>query len=130
MIEPDSERDLITDMEQAPWFVEKLRANRAYAQNVYAALCNMRWQLVDVMPILRDQYWSCSWRMSGGIVASLRNSGEDYLDYYCSGIGGGFQYDDDIPADYVAEGVVTDEVRADLARLGWHASAWPDKESV
>ena len=100
-----------------------------YAQNVYAALCNMRWQPKDVMPILKDEYWSCSWRSSGGIVADLRGNNEDYMDYYCSGIGGGISLDDNRPEGYVAEGEVTDEIRNDLAALGWHPSPWPkDKD--
>jgi hypothetical protein len=49
--------------------------------------------------------------MSGGIIADLRGCGENYLDYYCSGI---------INLDgYVSESVVTDEIRLDLAKMGW-----------
>jgi hypothetical protein len=78
--------------------------NDAYAQNLYAALCNNRF-------FKENQEWTCSWRMSGGIVADIRNCGEDYLNWYCSGI-------DNIP-NYKPEGCVSDEIRKDLLELGW-----------
>jgi len=122
------DRDLYEDMQACDWFIAKLQERR-YAQNVYAALCNMRWQPMDVMPILRDEYWSCTWRSAGGLVAELRGQGEDYMDYYCSGIQD-FSSDQTDPnfvsGGYVAESVVTDEVRADLASMGWRPSEWPD----
>jgi hypothetical protein len=123
------DRDLYEDLEACAWFQQKIQ-DKTYAQNVYAALCNMRWQPLDVMPILKDEYWSCSWRSAGGIVADLRGSGEDYLDYYCSGIGDGLGNGDaDRTLGYVPEGTVTDEIRADFASLGWHPSPWPkDKD--
>ena len=123
------ERDLEEDMEASTWFKQKIQ-DKTYAQNVYAALCNMRWQPTDVMPILKDEYWSCSWRSAGGLVADLRGSNEDYMDYYCSGIGDGLgNGDEDRTKGYVPEGEVTDEIRNDLAALGWHPSPWPkDKD--
>ena len=49
----------------------------------------------------------------------------DYIDWYCSGIKGspsineeGKENDDGING-YVGEGVVTDEIRDDLLKLGW-----------
>ena len=75
------------DMSQADWFVSRVRGSDAYAQNLYAALCNNSFQKQDVWLILKDAYWSCSWRSAGGIVADLRDCGEDYMDWYCSGIG-------------------------------------------
>lgn len=121
------DRDLYNDMEAADWFVAKVRnPNRRYAQNLYAALCNMRWQPIEVFPILADEFWSCTWRSAGGIVADLRASDEDYMDYYCSGIGGGFSPEDEIKAGYVSEGQVTEEIREDLLKLGWQPSEWPD----
>ena len=42
---------MYNDMESAEWFVTKVRDSKTYAQNLYAAMCNMRWQKVDVMPI-------------------------------------------------------------------------------
>ncbi len=111
--------------------VQKIQSSRRYAQNLYAAFCNMQWQPADVVTILKDQYWTASWRAAGGIVARLRDQNEDYLDYYCSGMGGLADYDRD-PTEwreetgFVPEGTVTDEVRADLARLGWHPVPYDD----
>jgi len=111
------DRDLEEDMSRTEWFLNKIKANDSYAQNIYSALCNMRWQPQDIMPILKDEYWSCSWRSAGGIVADLRKVGEDYIDWYCSGMSNN-------PGS-VPEGTVTDEVREDLFRLGWVPSPWP-----
>lgn len=104
-----------------------------YAQHIYAALCNNEFQKNDVMPILKDIRWSCSWRHAGGIVADIRQEG-DYMDWYCSGIN---RKPDDVTEQdfnnmsleqqkyhleskaFVAESDVTDEVRADLFNLGW-----------
>jgi hypothetical protein len=124
------DRDLENELSECAWFLEKIRTRQDYAQNVYAALCNMRWQPLDVMPILKDEYWSCSWRSAGGIVADFRNSHndtvEDYMDWYCSGIGDGLgNGDSDRTRGYVPEGTVTDEIRADFASLGWTPSPWP-----
>ena len=109
--------NLERDMKDAKWFVDKVRANETYAQNLYAALCNNAFQKVEVVPILKDEVWSCSWRYAGGIVADLRCEG-DYLDWYCSGIRGPANSDNN---DYrfVGESHVTDEIREDLKQLGW-----------
>jgi len=128
------DRDLEEDIWQSTEILNKIKTRTDYAQNVYAALCNMRWQPLDVMPILKDEYWSCSWRTAGGIVADFRRtvSKEDYMDWYCSGMGGVGGYEDDEKFEewqartkYVPEGVVTDEIRADFATLGWTPSPWP-----
>jgi hypothetical protein len=74
--------------------------------------------------VLKDQHWSCSWRYAGGVVADFRDCGESYMDWYCSGIGE--KTGDYI--NYVGEGNVADEIRADLALLGWHVSEYPDSE--
>jgi hypothetical protein len=124
------------DMKNAAWFVEKVKNSKSYAQNLYCAMCNMQWQKAEVMPILKDELWSASWRSSGGIVADLRNQGEDYLDYYCSGIKGGMSYDPNDDDEYfekkgyVSEGDVTDEIREDLAKLGWRPVPYDDKDLV
>jgi len=104
------EYDLVT----TDWILEKVRASKVYAQNLYAAICNNDFQKLDVMPILKNQTWSASWRSAGGIVADMRQEG-DYIDWYCSGI----REMDAEPNGYVSEMCVTDEIRADLKRLGW-----------
>ena len=118
-------------MKDCPWLLEKVRTRDDYAQNLYAAMCNMRWIKLEVIPILKDDYWTCSWRASGGIVADLQGKG-DYLDWYCSGMGGLTTYDTDEGDKYMAEkkfvseGTVTDEIRNDLLKLGWVPSEWPN----
>ena len=112
------------DLRSTKWICDKVKASDAYAQNLYAAMCNMQFQKLDVMPILRDQLWTCSWRSSGGIVADMQERG-DYIDWYCSGIGGGDEPDvydagpDLKRKGYVPEGTVTEEIAQDLKQLGW-----------
>jgi hypothetical protein len=123
------EYDLVT----TDWILAKTRASEAYAQNLYAALCNNDFQRNDVWPRISDQKWHCSWRYAGGIIADMRQQG-DYIDWYCSGIN---NHDwqkspEEVAAmtsdqqeyyhmqeQFVSEGQVTDEIRADLFRLGW-----------
>ena len=73
--------------------------NADYATNLYRALCNVEWNRVSDKTIL----WSCSWRYAGGMIASLRHCGEDYMDFYCSG----------------GEGTVDPEIQDDMLKLGW-----------
>lgn len=109
------EYDLLT----TDWILEKVRANEAYAQNLYAAICNNGFIKLDVIPILKEQEWSASWRYAGGIVADMRQQG-DYIDWYCSGIGDGLGNGDvDGSKGYVPEGMITEEIKMDLQRLGW-----------
>jgi hypothetical protein len=94
-------------------------------------MCNRDFIKHDVMPILKNQRWSCSWRYAGGIVADMQQQG-DYIDWYCSGIKQlppteeefqNMSLDEQIRAKeldaWVPESVVTDEIRKDLFRLGW-----------
>lgn len=128
------ENDLEWDLRSTAWIVAKARANEYYAQNIYAALCNMKWQPTKVWPVLSNQTWSCSWRSAGGIVADLRGQG-DYIDWYCSGMGGlNQEYTDKETNEewkqrtrFVSEGTVTDEIRADFQRLGWTPIPWEDE---
>jgi hypothetical protein len=116
------EYDLRTD----EIILNKVRASETYAQNLYAALCNMQYLKLDVIPVLKEEYWSCSWRHSGGIVADMRQEG-DYINWYCSGIGDGLgNGDPDGVKGYIAEGVVTDEIKEDLKRLGWVPVQWDE----
>jgi hypothetical protein len=101
------------DLLSADWILEKVRKSDTYAQNLYAALCNNGFTKNEVWPILQEDYWSCSWRYAGGIVADMQEKG-DYIDWYCSGMGSS-------PSSkkYVTESVVTEEIRKDLFNLGW-----------
>lgn len=116
MIDPEWAKDnLEYDLRSTDWILEKVRASESYAQNLYAAICNNVFQKLEVMPILKNQTWSASWRSAGGIVAHMRQEG-DYMDWYCSS---GIREIDAPSNGYVSEMVVTDEIRADLKRLGW-----------
>lgn len=123
--------NLEADLRSTDWILAKAREREDYAQNLYAALCNNTFQRNDVVTILKNKTWSCSWRYAGGIVADMRQTG-DYLDWYCTGIQ--IRSNEEISADktaeqsknweevisrYVSESVVTDEIREDLWRLGW-----------
>jgi hypothetical protein len=118
--------DMFEDMQNSPMILEKVKQDR-YAQNLYAAMCNMQWQKSAVWPVLKNELWSVSWRSSGGLVAELRGEG-DYLSWYCSGMGGGDyivdDYDDLMRQGFVSESTVTDEIRSDLGSLGWHPVPW------
>lgn len=108
------QNNLEYDLRSTKWICDKAKATEAYAQNIYAALCNQSWQRNEVWPLLKGEHWGCSWRYAGGIVADMREQG-DYIDWYCSGI-----RDADAPNNgFVAEGVVTEEIREDFFKLGW-----------
>lgn len=139
--DPEWQRNnLEYDLRSTDWILAKARDSESYAQNIYAALCNMRWCNIKgidpqvTMDILKDEMWSCSWRHAGGIVADMREDG-DYIEWYCSGIGNsedGYGLASTLPKldkqgrCYVPEGVVTDEIREDLQKIGWIPSAWPE----
>lgn len=101
--------DLEKDLSKTDWIIYKCKNSKRYSQNLYAALCNNRF--------FKDkQEWTCSWRYAGGIIAEFRDCGEDYIDWYCSGIRAKPSIDID---GYVEESCVTEEVRDDLLNLGW-----------
>jgi hypothetical protein len=127
------EYDLLT----TDWILEKVRSSESYAQNLYAAMCNMRFVKKDLFPYLRQDpdkdLVSYSWRYAGGIVADMRQQG-DYIDWYCSGMGGlNREYEGDETNEqwqkrtgYVPESVITEEIEADLLKLGWIPVPWDD----
>lgn len=124
--EQEHPEDMEWCLRSTDWICEKARVSDTYAQNLYAAMCNMQFQKLDVMPILKEELWSCSWRSAGGIVADMRQQG-DYIDWYCSGIGDGLgNGDSEGVKGYVSEGVVTEEIREDLYKLGWIPVPWDD----
>jgi len=112
------ENNLEYDLRSTEWICNKAKASDAYAQNIYAALCNQDWQKNEVWPLLKGEHWGCSWRYAGGIVADMRESG-DYIDWYCSGIRGEQGIDYEPPLTFVSEGTVTEEIQEDFFKLGW-----------
>lgn len=134
------EHSLERDMKDAAWFVAKVRASESYAQNVYAALCNNAFQKLELMPVLKDEVWTCTWRYAGGLVADIRCEG-DYMDWYCSGIRDTGLYNEDgltmplteeqmanmaVYSQYVTESVITEELQEDLKQLGWIVVPYED----
>lgn len=122
------------DLRTSDVMLEKVRLSDTYAQNLYAAMCNMqfmKWKATtpgETMEFLREQKWSCSWRHSGGIIADMRQEG-DYIDWYCSGIGDGLGNGDSSgEKNYVPEGCVTEEIKADLYELGWIPVPYEDEK--
>lgn len=114
------------DLRTNDLMLKKVRNSDQYAQNLYAALCNMQYVKLDVIPVLKEQYWSCSWRHAGGIVADMQEKG-DYINWYCSGIGDGLgNGDPDGTKGYVPEGSVTNEIKEDLKQLGWCPVEWDE----
>lgn len=123
--DPESRKNnLEYDLLTTEWILKKVRNSEQYAQNLYAAMCNTDFIKKEILPILKNETWSCTWRYAGGIIADMREEG-DYMDWYCSGISGGDEPDVYLEAHdlkhklFVPEGVVTDEIREDLDRLGW-----------
>lgn len=122
--------DLAADIKNCPWIVEKVRTNKTYAQNLYAALCNIIWYKTgEFWPALTgNNEWSCSWRWAGGFIADLEDHGGDYMDWYCSGMGEGLgNGDSDGTLKYVGEGYVTNEVENDLYKIGWKWKEYEDQ---
>lgn len=124
------------DLRSTDWILDKVRAQESYAQNLYAAMCNMRFVRKEMFPYLRQDpdrdLWSASWRSAGGIIADMRQEG-DYIDWYCSGMGGlNGSYDSDSETfeqwqtrtKFVPEGQVTEEIEQDLLKLGWIPVPW------
>lgn len=105
MMNADNEHDLEADLKGSASICQKIKDD-GYAQRLYHSLCNTDWIRNEFYPLLRQDpdrdFWSCSWRYAGGIIADLREEG-DYLDWYCSG----------------REGWIDEEVAADLLKLGW-----------
>ena len=105
MLDIQDHSNLGCELRRSEEIVQKCKSSLAYSQNVYAALCNNLF-------VKDGAEWGCSWRTAGGLAAHLREQG-DYIDFYCSGMA------NDLLNCYVAEGVVTDEVREDIASFGW-----------
>ena len=104
------------DLIKSDYITNKCANSESYSQNLYAAMCNNLFYK-------NNEEWSCSWRYAGGVLADIRNVGESYIDWYCSGIGSSHD-------GYVGESFVTDEIRSDLLELGWTIKEYPQSDQV
>lgn len=102
--------DLERDLKESKFILEKCM-NFDYCKKLYAALCNNRFVKNDLICMLKDEYWSCSWRYAGALVSELRGCG-DYMDYYCQS----YLSEDN---DFLAEGMIDPEIRIDIQNLNW-----------
>ena len=93
---PNLERDL-----NASERIRVMVRSDLFAMLLYGALCNTTWRHVGT-----EVEWSCSWRLSGDIVSTLRAEG-NYMDWYCSG----------------GEDFVDEQVLAEIRGLGWELVA-------
>jgi hypothetical protein len=82
-----------------------IKKDKVVAQQLYAAMCNTLWFHKD-----NKLPWSASWRASGGIVAEMRDCGENYIDWYCSG----------------GEGTVDPAIAVLAGKLKWTPTEYPD----
>jgi hypothetical protein len=97
----------------------------------------MQWCPKDLWPAIRQDrekdFWTASWRGAGGIIAQFRKQG-DYMDWYCSGMGGLATYDEKEGNEFMAkmkfvpEGTITQEIANDLDRLGWFPVPYNDDD--
>lgn len=110
----DIKPDLADDLYGSAYIKKKCK-NDIYAQHLYAGLCNNIF-------IKDDKEWSCSWRSAGAIIADIRRCGEQYIDWYCSGITN--------RKDLMREGCVSDQVRQDIYNLGWKIKPFDCEESL
>jgi hypothetical protein len=116
------------DLRTSKELCDKVKESDNYAQNLYAAMCNMEWQSREFWQELKGETWGCSWRHAGGIISDMQEKG-DYIDWYCSGIGNAELGNGLTGVDgtgYVPEGTVTEEVELDLNRLGWRPVPYKD----
>ena len=134
-----SSDDLVQDIWRDDEILNKIRTRDDYAQNLYAAFCNMQWCPRQFVPALRQDsekdLWTCSWRGAGGLIADWQGKG-DYMSWYCSGMGGLATYDEKEGDEYMArqkyvpEGVITDEIESDLNRIGWFPVPYNDEDLI
>jgi hypothetical protein len=82
--------------------INRIKTDEAFAQRVYASLCNTQWKHDDESD---DQWDGCTWRSAGAFVAEIRgnHAAYNYMDFYCSG----------------NEGVIDPEFAEILSEHGW-----------
>lgn len=91
-----------------------------YCQRLYAALGNNIIVRHNAADIIAQNYVKYSWRASASLVAKFRSRAikSDYTDFYIAGynIDELNAFNHNMP---LAEGIISDDIRADLLELGW-----------
>lgn len=100
--------DLEKEIKNCEFICDKIKTDHNYARKLYSALCNTEWYKLEIENILKGDYWCCSWRYAGGIIADIQNTGS-YMDWYCSG----------------NEGYIDIEITSDLKKIGWIGKSNP-----
>lgn len=114
-------RSLEMDLYRNKTLCDHVKHDHVFAQNLYAALCNMRWKHEDEEN--PEKLWSCSWRYAGEILSKIQEEG-DYLDWYCSGIVDTIDVGGGEKEGYVHEGVLTSNIVSVLKEMGWTPVEW------
>jgi hypothetical protein len=91
-------------------FSEKVK-EKDFARKLYDCLCNTVWYNK-----LTDDIYSCSFRYAGGLIAEMRDQGEDYLDFYCNSFSG--------------EGTYHKEIYEPLNNIGYQAIKFKEFDSL
>ena len=108
----DTENDLEYHLKTCPVIRNKCQTRQDYQFYLYFALCNIEWQRQHEWAVLKNDWWSCSWRYAGGLVADIAGNGT-YITYYTH------RFDPHNPAYDPECDNPHPEVVADLANLGF-----------
>ncbi len=101
-----AKNNLEYDLRTTEWILEKVRNDYNYAVQLYSALCNNEWCKKELFEMIKGDYWSCSWRYAGGIVAHMQKHGT-YMNFYAAN------------KKNFSEGQITEVIAKDLEKLGW-----------
>ena len=89
-----------------------LKCKKGWLNKVHSWLLNLEFKFIPRYNFsVKDWLYSCSWRYAGELVSIIRNAGEDYLDFYCSG----------------NEGDIYTVFADDMESIGWTAISLQEK---
>ena len=111
----DHLNDLEWALKTSPTIQQKCQEQPEYRNKLYHALCNIEWQRNNAWIVLKDMWWSCTWRYAGGLVAEIYGQG-NYRDYYLWRPSA----QDLMLGTYNFSGPVDPEIAHDLGQLGFY----------